>query len=64
MNVVLWNSGNKKSEDKKIWESEVKSFSHFHVVRDYVITLENGLKVELSADLIKEIVNHELKEVN
>lgn len=48
-------------DDNKVWRKEAKSISHFHIERDYLIHLQDGT-IELSADLVKEITRHELKE--
>lgn len=42
---------------------DVESMSHFGVIRDWTITLKDGRKIVLGADIIKKIVEHENKEL-
>lgn len=54
----------KLAEDLKVERiivnfDKVLSSYHFGVVRDYIFELKNGTFVEISADIIKQIVEHE-----
>jgi len=41
---------------------EMKSLSHFGVIRDWAIQLKGGGEVHIDYSIIKEIVKHELDE--
>lgn len=42
---------------------DIEDMSHFGVIRDWEIILKNGRKIELCADVVREIVAHENKEL-
>lgn len=57
MNIKVW------KDDEIVKENEAVGISHFHVKRDYLVELDSGEFLELSYDLVKQIVEHELEEM-
>lgn len=51
-------------QGRQILDSEVKSISHFGVVRDYKISLHDGGEIWLPSEFVKMIVEHENGENN
>ena len=41
---------------------DVESMSHFGVIRDWIIRLKSGQEIELSAEVVEQIVRHENEE--
>jgi len=48
---------------EEITTETVESMSHFGVIRDWVIRFKTGEEIEVSASIIKVIVEHESKEL-
>ena len=48
---------------KRIKTYAVTGVAHFGVVRDYILTTDCGVEIEIDADIITEIVKHEKQEV-
>lgn len=59
MQIKIWDGDNNLELDKK-----VKHVGHFGVVRDYTLTMEDNSVLEISADIVSAIVEHENRENN
>jgi len=45
--------------DVLLLRGDVEEISHFHMVRDYTVTLKNGITIKIPAKCVKEIIAHE-----
>ncbi len=54
MNVAVWNRMGREIAYGEVWE-----IHHWNVIRDYTLVLKGGVRIQLDADVVQKIIEHE-----